>query len=202
VRQRITYVKRLVQLRFAQAYRFRYTTCLGDSSGLTLAPSVGGWLLATWADGRAWVRFAKDEHDKLTQLVELHVLDPTPEKLRHIPLRRIQTAVTSKGALRVQSMLAAGLNKPVPAEMFTAFRGRPLEEPPRYRLKRPARRKRDDRFFKNVARCYTDAAIRGLPPRKAIVVDTGVADATAGAWVLEARRRGFLPPTEPGKVSS
>jgi hypothetical protein len=39
-------------------------------------------------------------------------------------------------------------------------------------------------------------------PRKTIVADTGAADATVAAWIMQARKRGFLPPAEPGKVSA
>lgn len=71
----------------------------------------------------------------------------------------------------------------------------------RYRLKRPAGRRLGDRFYANVARAYRDAVARMLNPRQTIAADTGVADATVAAWVMEARRRGHLPPAEPGKVS-
>jgi hypothetical protein len=170
---------------------------------LELTPAVGGWLWADWVDGKAWVRFGKDKRDRLTRVRELHVLDPTPEKLRLVPLRRIHAAATMRGAGLIQLMLARGFNEEPPPGMLSkppSGRGHKLER--RYRLTRPAGKRLDDSFYRNVAYAYQSAVAFGVNPRKAIVEDTGAADATVAAWVMEARKRDYLPDAKPGKVSA
>ena len=105
----------------------------------------------------------------------------------------------------VQLMLAAGFDKEPPPGMLKPTPPAPgprmdLEE--RYRLERPPGKKLDDAFYKNVAHAYHSAIAFGLNPRQAIIADTNVADATAAGWVLEARRRGHLPKTRPGKAKA
>jgi hypothetical protein len=168
-------------------------------SDLKLAPGPGGWVHVDWGSGKAWVRFEKDEQNKLTHITELHLLEPTAESLRRVPLGRIATAVRANG--QVQFMLAIGLDKEVPVTMFSAFSGKGMDEPNRYRLKRTANRRLDDSFFEKVGRAYSDALIRGLNPRTTLAADTGFAVDTVAGWVLEARRRGHLPPAQPGRAS-
>ena len=167
------------------------------SSSLNFSPGPGGWVHADWGSGEAWLRFEPDEHNKLT-LAELRTLEPTSESLRRIPLSRIETAVRANA--QVQLMLAVGLNEEVPDEMFSVFSGKGMDEPRRYRLRRPTARRLDDTFFQNVGRAYRDALIRGLNPRQTLAADTGAAPDTVAGWVGEARRRGHLPPTQPGKA--
>ena len=169
---------------------------------LKVSPAPGGWLHADWGNGKAWVRFDLDEHNKLTRITEVRVLDPTPDSLRRIPLARIQNAATARGAGLVQVMLAVGFNQEPPPEMFRAFSSEVIDDPRRYRLKRPAGRKLDDAFFANVARAYRDAVTRGLNPRQTLSADTGSAPDTVAGWIGDARKRGHLPPASPGKVSA
>jgi hypothetical protein len=168
-----------------------------------LTPAKGGWLWADWGDGAAWVRFAKDRRGRLARIAELHELEPTAETLRRVPLARIQAAATMRGAGLVQLLLAAGLDEePEPGMLGRPGRkgqGQRLER--RYRLRRPPGRRLDDGFYRDVAHAYDSAVAFGLRPRQAIVADTGAADATVAGWVLEARRRGYLLPAEPGRVS-
>lgn len=167
---------------------------------IKLTPSSGGWLYADWGTDKAWVRFRKDKRDRLTRITELHVLDPTPERLRRVPLSRIHAAATMRGAGLVQLVLAMGIDAEPPD--FSKPPKSALDLTRRYRLKRPAGKRLDDPFYKNVAHAYQSAVAFGLNPRKTIVGDTGKADATVAGWVLEARRRGHLPPAKPGKVSA
>jgi hypothetical protein len=169
---------------------------------LKLTPQQGGWLHADWGDGKAWVRFGKDKRDRLTRITEIRVLDPTPDSLRRVPLRRIHAAVTMRGAGLVQLALAIGLDKEPPADVFTTTPEESLTLDKRYRLERPAGKRLDDEFYKNVAHAYQSAVAVGLNPRQAIVEDTGSADATVANWVMQARKRGHLPPAKPGKVSA
>jgi hypothetical protein len=168
---------------------------------LELTPAVGGWLHADWGDGHAWVRFGRDEQNKLTRITELHLHDPSPELLRRIPLKRIHAAATARGAGLVQLMLALGIDQEPEPGMLATPPVR-IETSERVVLRRPAGRRLDDRFYRDVAAAYRSAVAAGLQPRKAMVEDTRAADSTVAAWVLEARRRGYLPDAEPGKVSA
>jgi hypothetical protein len=169
---------------------------------IKLTPSVGGWVHADWGDGGAWVRFAKDKRDRLTRIAELHVSDPTPAKLRRVPLRRIHAAATMRGAGLVQLMLAIGINEQPPPGMLSQQPSQGMKLEHRYKLRWKPRTRIDDDFLADVAHAYQSAVAFGLNPRKAIVEDTGAADATVAGWIVEARRRDKLPKARPGKVSA
>jgi hypothetical protein len=166
---------------------------------IELTPAVGGWVYADWGNGEAWVRFGKDRRERLTRITEIHVLDPSYQKLARVPLGRIHAAVTMRGASLVQLMLALGFDRPLPDFTKPPKKGMRLER--RYQLERPPGKRLDDSFYRDVAHAYQSAVAFGLHPRQAIVGDTGAADATVAAWVGEARRRGHLPPAQPGKIS-
>jgi hypothetical protein len=168
---------------------------------IKLTPAAGGWLHADWGDGKAWVRFARDSRDRLTRIVELHVADPTPAKLRRVPLNRIHAAATMRGAGLVQLLLATGIDQEPPPGMLSGPPAEAIALERRYKLKWKRRQPVDDDFLRDVAHAYESAQASGLNPRKAIVDDTGAADATVAGWVLKARRKGYLPRTTPGKVS-
>jgi len=169
---------------------------------LKLTPAAGGWLLADWGDGKAWLRFGKDKRNRLTRITELHTLNPSSDSIRRIPLKRIHAAATMRGAALVQLMLAKGFDEEPPLNMFTNRAPKGLELSRRHKLKRPTGKRLDDSFYKDVAHAYQSAVAFGLNPRKAIVDDTGAADATVAGWVMKARKRNFLPPAEPGKVTA
>jgi hypothetical protein len=82
------------------------------------------------------------------------------------------------------------------------FRGAP--EPvklDRLRLARPKGNKLDD-FYKQVAIAYRGAIAEGMNPRQALAQDTGSKPDSVARWVREARRRGYLRPTQPGKATA
>jgi hypothetical protein len=168
---------------------------------LNLDPGPGGWVHVDYGSGRVWVQFEKDEENKLTRVAGLHASgsdELTPGTLRRIPLGRIASAVVANG--QAQMMLAVALNNPVPPEMFSAFSGKGMDEPNRYRLKKPATRRLPDEFFEQVARAYNDALIRGLNPRQTLAADSGAAPDTVARWVRKARDKDKLPRTRPGKA--
>jgi hypothetical protein len=170
-------------------------------SPLNFAPGPGGWVHVDWGNGKVWLRFEKDAEDKLTRVAGLNASgsdELTPDDLRRIPLGRIASAIIANG--QTQLMLALGLNEPVPATMFSAFSEKGIDEPNRFRLKRPAGRRLEDSFFENVARAYNDALIRGLNPRQTLAADSGNAPDTVAGWVLKAREKDFLPKTRAGKA--
>jgi len=168
---------------------------------IRLTPSSGGWLYADWGEGKAWVRLDKDRLNRLTRIAELHVLKPTPERLRRIPLPRIEAAATMRGAGLVQLLLAAGIND-APPDLSKPPPEGSLDLTRRYRLKRPSGKRLDDGFYQDVAHAYQSAVAFGLRPRRAIVDDTGAADATVAGWVLKARKLGYLPRAQAGRVSA
>jgi hypothetical protein len=71
----------------------------------------------------------------------------------------------------------------------------------RFRLRRPAGRNLGDGFYREVARAYTAAVAAGLNPRKALAEDAATPADTVARWTAEARRRGYLPPAKPGRVT-
>lgn len=118
--------------------------------------------------------------DQSNRITDVWMTEPTAAKIRRLPLSRIQASITAFG---------------------DQLGGEPITNP-RYRLRRPKARRLPETFYMNVAAAYRDAVQRGTHPRQVLAADTGAADATVAAWIMEARRRGFLPPAEPGKVSA
>lgn len=70
------------------------------------------------------------------------------------------------------------------------------------KLERPATRRLTPEFYRAVARAYTHAVKAGRNPRKALAEASDTPADTVARWIREARRRGYLPPAEPGKVSA
>jgi len=130
----------------------------------------------------------------------LYVPGVTAEELRRLPFRRILLAIGANEALTRD--LAERLDEPVPplgsGEFFKAFNGYAHEVP--LELERPAGRRLPESFYATVADTYRAAVLRGLNPRTTIAELANVSTEVAGRWVREARKREFLPATEPGKV--
>jgi hypothetical protein len=129
----------------------------------------------------------------------------TPEALPKIPLRRILLAVAASESLREK--LAARLDEtpPEPAETrvwLSAFDGFVVPEPPPVEIKRPKGRNLSDEFYASVGEAYRVAVERMENPRTTIAESAGVSNEVAGRWVRQARKRGYLPATEPGKVTA
>jgi len=174
-------------------------------TSLEFTVGPGGWLQAMeigrggGLESIVAVRLAQDPDGNWGPDGALYVLPPTQEKLRALPLRRIVMAVAASEGLRER--LAARLDEEVPEpgpELLRALSGYVQPELPP--LERPTARNLPDEFYTTVADRYRDAAARGLNPRSAIAAAASVSNDVAGRWVREARKRGYLPPTEPGKV--
>ena len=86
------------------------------------------------------------------------------------------------------------------AEFFDSFTGYTIPEQD-ITLERPAGRRLNNAFYAQVADAYHAAATLGRPPRTAIAEVAGVSTDVAGRWVYEARKRGYLAKTNPGKVT-
>ena len=172
---------------------------------LDLAAGPSGWIQATLGEAPAlyrdiYVQLSKDAEGQWRPAGALFVPGLTPESIRTLPLRRILLAVNASDPLRDD--LARRLEEPVEPfgtqEFYDSFSGWPQDELPP--LKRPEKRNLPDTFYAEVAARYRDAVLRGLRPRPAIAEAAGVSGEVAGRWIREARRRGYLPATEPGKV--
>lgn len=59
-----------------------------------------------------------------------------------------------------------------------------------------------DAQLRTVASVYREALRTGAPPAEAVKDELGVPRSTAGRWVAEARRRGFLPATTRGRAAA
>lgn len=66
-------------------------------------------------------------------------------------------------------------------------------------LPQERRRKLDDAHYREVAEVYRSAWTGGRHPKSAVALRFQVSDSTAGRYVVEARKRGFLGPTDPGQ---
>jgi hypothetical protein len=128
----------------------------------------------------------------MLELVELRILQPLQQDLRSLPLGRIERAVNAVPAVIT----------PATAGVVFGASGTLTAPTTRFKLVRPARRRLPDSFYKDVAEAYRQAVAAGLNPRKTLATDSGAPADTVARWTLEARKRGYLPATEPGKVSA
>jgi len=105
-------------------------------------------------------------------------------------------AVNHWVALSVRAQLSdSGVERPRRPRRRPAGRpARPQREP----LAPPSRL--DDEFLSRVATAYREVAAAGEWPAPALADEAGVSRATVRRWVLEARKRGHLPPGSQGKV--
>ena len=177
-----------------------------EESRLELKPGPGGWVEARWApDASALIRFDFGDEDPANpddaRLAELRLVDPTTERLRAVPLGRIE--MSAKATTEVVVGLAVLRNEPVPEDLERWFAARPPARMPttREKLTKPRRGGLDDAFYRRVANAYRVAVANGVNPRPTIARDAGASPDTVARWVSEARRRGFLPKTTPGKVA-
>jgi hypothetical protein len=159
-----------------------------------------GWVTAYWRRGvGSRERVARVRFEPLTNgwqrpkdvFVSASVLDD-------VPLRKIELAVNATDV--VTETLEKWRDKPSPVDFGSAVQSA-LRSYSRMRLKRPSGRKLDDDFYRGVAFSYRDAVRRGLNPAKTLAADANKPVSTVNRWIGEARERGHLPRTEPGRVS-
>jgi hypothetical protein len=179
---------------------------MNEERRVSLLPGPGGWAEAAWPPGHvAYVRFALNRDKKTVRVTELRIPDPTGEALRSFPLARIETAANASAIFMVG--YANGHTLPEPTDVhghFKKIRGRLAkdQEAGRFILDRPEGRFLDDGFYIRVAKAYREAAALGLNPRQTLAKDSHAATDTVARWVGEARRRGYLPPGKPGKITA
>jgi hypothetical protein len=183
------------------------TVVCAMKTALEFTVGPGGWLQArvlgtSGLESVVAVRLRPDPEGNWQPDGTLLVQPMTQETLRKLPLRRILLAVAASPGLR--EGLMARLDQEVPELGSDEFKQTVLSgyvHPELQPLKRPKGRNLSDEFYATVAERYRDAAARGLSPRTAISEAASVSTDVAGRWVREARKRGLLPPTTPGKVN-
>lgn len=174
----------------------------------------GGWLKAYWRRGadepenviycrfrppktkrQAWalVGLQASKHSQ-PQWLSSALLDDAP---RH----RIELAVQSSQVFR--DGLLEGIDAEQPNDLDAEF-GRRYKEAPRVKIlkARPPRSQLDDAFYRKVALAYRRVVAEGLPPSKTLAEDAETPPGTVNRWIAESRKRGFLPPAEPGRVTT
>ncbi|MEU9085965.1 hypothetical protein [Streptomyces sp. NPDC048357] len=93
--------------------------------------------------------------------------------LRRLPLDRLLRVATEARAAEM-----AGRVDPAPATEGRPYGG-------------------GDEHLRKVAEVHAWATERSIPPRRAIATRWARSEATAGRWIAEARKKGFLPPLKP-----
>jgi len=143
-----------------------------------------GWMdvegidMLTGAKERARLRVQPDQDGRL-EIRELHLLDVgqaiTPGRLRSLNIGFLGQMIAASALLTDQTA-----------------------KPPK--LSPSGQRGYGDDFYKAVAANYQAAIVGRRRPVLAIAESAGVPRSTAARWVKEARRRGFLGETSPGKA--
>jgi hypothetical protein len=156
-----------------------------------------GWVHAEWArkDGssgqaRVYLRLAAAER---CAIYSIEVPMPTTALLRDIPLARIEAAANADPLAREWAARALGGEVPELAKAAAARR---------VKLRAPKKRLLDDAHYQLVADAYRGAVANGLSPAKTLADESGVPQGTVNRWIGESRRRGYLPPGEPGRVTT
>jgi hypothetical protein len=180
---------------------------------LHIETGPGGWLKAFWRRGadepenviycrfrapktkrQGWalIGLQASQHSRPTRWLSSELLDDVP---RH----RIELAVVASDVFR--DGLLEAIDDDVPSDLDAAF-ARAYHTAPRPKLERPRRSELDDAFYRRVALAYRRAVAAGLPPSKTLAEDAETPPGTVNRWIAEARKRGHLPKTERGKVST
>jgi hypothetical protein len=177
---------------------------------LSLAVGDGGWVRARFTprdlpEQTVYIRFTPKQNR--WRAVELRLDNPSQEVLRLIPLSRIEHAVNASeradvGAGQIAFGLAIGHENRSPQDLRAHFKNKRRKIVSPVKLERPTSRRLTADFYRDVARAYTAAVEAGRNPRKALAESSATPADTVARWIRETRRRGYLPPAEPGKVSA
>ncbi|GEM_PF-6993752 len=163
---------------------------------LTPLPDRPGWAEAAWkrrdgTGGRVYV-YLRLQAAERAAIYSIEVPAPTTALLRDIPLAKIEAACNANPAIR---RLATATMDAETVRLAEREAGR------RVKLRPPKRRRLDDDHFRHVADAYRGAVANGLPPAKTLADESAVPQGTVSRWIAEARRRGYLPAGEPGRVT-
>lgn len=158
---------------------------------------IPGWVAARWerSDGSRGTVFAQLRLKTAERwyIARLLIDVPTGELLRDVPLARIEAAANADPKIR------AWAEESAPPETIELAHRAAARRP---RLARPKSRRLNESFYERVGVAYTAAVASGLPPSKTLAADSESPAGTVNRWIAEARKRGYLPPAQPGKVSA
>ena len=151
--------------------------------------------------------FTPRESDR-SEIVELYIRgrNLTTDKLRSIPLGHIEAIATTDpnvtpaidGEVPLpMSQAANALGHRASQLLINAAHRKAY--PPRKPLTRPDGSDPDG-FYKQVADAYRDVVQTTPKVAKVLAEEANVPVGTVHRWVLEARRRGFLPPARQGRA--
>lgn len=160
--------------------------------------SEPGWVEARWhradgSEGSVAASFHLHFRGARWKIRALLMLDPTTASLRDVPLARIETAANA------DPKIGEWLEQREDEEWVKLAR---RYVGSRLKLKRPQAGLTDFFYEHHVAEAYRQAARLGLNPAKTLAEDSGVPQGTVNRWIAEARRRGYLAPGQPGKVTT
>ncbi len=141
------------------------------------------------------------------QAIEIEKTFAKEDRLKSADLRRV-------AADRLVRTAVAAASRPLPEGHTTGLpllsaivTGNPAKETEFFLARSRKHRKRErrtitDEFLREVAAVYADALRDGRPPKQAVSDELNGSYPTAGRWVSEARKRGLLPSTRPGKAAA
>lgn len=110
----------------------------------------------------------------------------SPKRLRKVPWSKILDAVLDHGAVHLEAVGHRQLR-------FDGEKPKPKGADIR-RKRAGGRRKLDDDHYRKVAAIYRRSLAGGGDPVVSVMVDMECSRSTAGGYVAEARKRGFLGP--------
>jgi hypothetical protein len=129
--------------------------------------------------------------------------DVTTDRLRSIPVAHIETLANTNPNF---SPHINGKPQNTMGQRFDAFR----QETNRYVIAKARRKPRKpltrpdgsnpDAFYRQVAEAYRDVVQNNRKVAKVLAEEANVPVGTVHRWVLEARRRGFLPSARQGRA--
>ncbi len=182
---------------------------LANASGVLFDPD--GWVSTSGPDGsKLHLRF-KVQEDGRTLITDLLIGGGPPitaDLLRKVQVGRIEN--TFAAATAVAKVFAEEHGEPPlrqqPDDDLTlgALRARLPSQAPasgtsRVRLTRPDGSD-PETFYQQVAEAYRSAAAESRRPAAVLAEEASVPVTTVHRWIREARRRGFLPPGQKGKL--
>jgi hypothetical protein len=176
---------------------------------LEITTGPGGWVQAQWRLQpplgqrvrspwrRAWLRF--ERKGERWEIAETRLFGWEALRPGELPALLFRNALNASDV--AQEQLVAALDVEPSKDVRDDFKDAKPGHGPLVRLERPPGRRLDADFYKQVAAVYRDAIARGSSPRKRIQEDTGAAQDTAASWIKRARKLGYLPPAQPGKIT-
>jgi hypothetical protein len=145
-----------------------------------------------WANRHAWERHGSPVGPPITPGL-LH--DAAISELQKRMVANVAQKIVNREDIGVGVFsLARDLESGAPLETLTFYGGRPA--------KQGRGRDTTDERLQHVAEIYKAAVAAGESPVMAVAKQLPCSRPTAGRLVKQARQRGYLPPTTPGKVAT